>query len=177
MSRAAANGSGVTLAAPTEATAGEHPHHTRELRLWLRMLTATNLVQAELRSRFRERFATTLPRFDVLAQLDKTPDGLTLGELSRRMMVSNGNVTGLVERLVEDGLIERRRAANDRRSAIVRLTGRGREAFDTMAAEHADWVAELFDGLAADEVDRLMELLGRAKASVQNAHARRTPEE
>ena len=95
-----------------------------ELRLWLRLLTCTTLIEGEVRRRLRDEFDVTLPRFDLMAQLDKAPDGMTLGELSQRMMVSNGNVTGLVERLVAQGLLDRRASPNDRRAQIVSLTGR-----------------------------------------------------
>ena len=143
-----------------------------DLRLWLRLLATTNLVEAELRRRLRARFGVTLPRFDLLAQLAKAPYGLSLSEVSRRMMVSNGNVTGLVERLVEDGLIARRASPDDRRSAIVALTEAGRRSFDEMAAEHAEWVAELFGDLAPPAKREMMDLIGRTKASVA-AHTER----
>jgi len=96
--------------------------HKTELRLWLRMLTCTTLIENEVRRRLREAFDITLPRFDVLAQLDRSPEGMTLGELSQRMMVSNGNMTGLVDRLVEQGLLRRRPSPTDRRAQIVSLT-------------------------------------------------------
>ncbi len=92
--------------APTEISA-EPPAHRSEVRLWLRLLTTANTIEAEIRRRLRDRFDTTLPRFDLLAQLERAPDGIQLGELSRRMMVSNGNVTGLVERLAQEELIDR----------------------------------------------------------------------
>ena len=89
------------------ALAGTPAGHKEDLRLWLRLLSCSNLIGAEIRRRFRERLGTTLPRFDLMAQLDREPDGLTLGEISRRMMVSNGNVTALSTSLVADGWIER----------------------------------------------------------------------
>ena len=101
-----------------------------------------------MRRRLRDSFDVTLPRFDLMAQLDKAPNGMTLGELSQRMMVSNGNVTGLAERLVEQGLLDRRAAPNDRRAQIVSLTAEGRRAFRAMARTHEDWIAELFAGLS-----------------------------
>jgi len=121
----------------------ENPHdHKAELRLWLRLLTCTNLMEAEIRKRLRERFDTTLPRFDLMAQLYRTEDGMLLGELSQRMMVSNGNVTGLVDRLVQEGLIERQVTETDRRAARVRMTARGRSVFSEMAEAHGDWISE-----------------------------------
>lgn len=159
-----------------ETKAQERPRdHKAELRLWLRMLACTNLIESEIRRRLREGFSVTLPRFDLMAQLEKAPEGLSLGEISRRMMVSNGNITGLVERLVQDGLVERRAAEGDRRSVFVRLTPAGRESFAEMARAHADWVAEIFDGLRNSEIERLLELLAATKASARAAQGRGAP--
>jgi DNA-binding MarR family transcriptional regulator len=136
-----------------------------ELRLWLRLLATTNLVERELRRRLAARFSSTLPRFDLMAQLAKAPgDGLTLGEISRRMMVTNGNVTGLVDRLVEAGQVERRPTPGDRRAQRIVLTEAGRALFAAMAAEHGRWVAELLSGVSPAERDALMGLLARVKA-------------
>lgn len=141
--------------------------HRDELRLWLRLLTCTTLIETDVRSRLRARFDVTLPRFDLMAQLEKAPDGLTLGELSRRMMVSNGNITGLVERLVESGHLARQPHATDRRVAFVRLTGAGHAAFAEMAAEHAGWIAGLFSAMPPDDLRTLLRLLGQLKQSVR----------
>jgi DNA-binding MarR family transcriptional regulator len=140
--------------------------HKLELRLWLRMLTCSTMIEAEIRRRLRVVFGVTLPRFDLMAQLEKAPEGLTLGQLSRRMMVSNGNVTGLVERLSRDGLLERRINAADGRSALVALTDAGRAAFAKMAKAHGDWIAELLSELSDAEIEDLIGLLGKSKASV-----------
>ncbi len=150
-----------------ETRALDHGDHRDELRLWLRMLTCSTLIEAEIRKRLRENFDVTLPRFDLMAQLEKTSQGLTLGELSRRMMVSAGNVTGLVDRLVQDGLLEKRVVPQDKRSALVCLTPKGHESFAEMAAAHGDWISELFHGLDAADMENLMTLLGRSKASVR----------
>lgn len=143
--------------------------HATELRLWLRLLACTNLIEVEMRRRLRERFDTTLPRFDLLAQLERFEDGLLLGELSRRMMVSNGNVTGLVERLVQAGLIERNVSEADRRAVRVRLTEKGRQDFAEMATAHAAWIGELFSGFSESEQKALWSRLGELKASVLGA--------
>ncbi len=148
---------------------GDHADHKAELRLWLRLLTCTTMIETEIRRRMRERFDITLPRFDLMAQLERVPDGMTLGELSRRMMVSNGNVTGLVDRLVAEGLLQRRQSDTDRRAHYVSLTEAGRRSFAAMAAEHEDWVADLFADLGPGEVASLMSLLGAAKRSVQRS--------
>ncbi len=143
-----------------------------DLRLWLRLLTCTTLIEGEVRTRLRARFDVTLPRFDLMAQLEQAPEGLTLGELSQRMMVSNGNITGLVERLVETGHVRRVPHATDRRIAYVRLTEAGLAAFAEMARQHADWIATLFSGLPASEIRALLGQLGRLKQSVRQAIAR-----
>ena len=155
-----------------ETKAAERPvDHKAELKLWLRLLTCCNLIEADIRRRLAAQFAVTLPRFDLLAQLDKVPDGLTLGETSRRMMVSNANVTTLVERLVADGLISRRTDPHDRRTSYISLTPEGRTAFAAMARAHEQWIAELFHGLDARDLASLMQLLGKTKASVGRATA------
>jgi DNA-binding MarR family transcriptional regulator len=157
-----------------ELKVAERPQdHVMELRLWLRLLATANLIEVEVRQRLRERFQTTLPRFDLLAQLERVEDGLLLGELSRRMMVSNGNVTGLVERLAHSGLIERNVSSADRRAVRVRLTEKGRRSFAEMAAAHADWIAELFAGLSQEEQEALWSRLGSLKSSVLAAAKRR----
>lgn len=143
----------------------------RELRLWLRLLTCTTLIEGSIRRRLRERFGETLPRFDLLAQLAKVPEGMTLSELSRRMMVSNGNLTALVERLVAAGLIERQTSPSDRRAQVVRLSPAGAEAFARMAAEHEGWILQMTAGLTADESEQLMRLLARLKGSAKAALA------
>jgi DNA-binding MarR family transcriptional regulator len=144
--------------------------HKDELRLWLRMLACTTLIEGCIRRRLREQFGTTLPRFDMLAQLERAPpEGLTLGELSRRMMVSNGNITGLAARLEAEGLVERRAMQGDRRAQVLRLTLRGRRDFRRQSGVHEAWVAELFQDLSAADRAALFRLLGRAKASVRAA--------
>ena len=153
-----------------ETVAAERPaDHKDELRLWLRLLTCTNMVESMVRARLRARFGVTLPRFDLMAQLYKAGDGMILGDLSRRMMVSNGNVTGLVDRLVADGQVEREAHPRDRRATVVRLTPAGRRAFAAMAAEHEAWVAEAFAGLQPGDTAALMSGLARLKASVRRA--------
>jgi len=157
-----------TTALDAETKVAEAPgDHKDELRLWLRLLTCTTMIEREVRGRLRERFDITLPRFDLMAQLDRAANGMTLGELSRRMMVTNGNVTGLVERLAAEGALSRRQAANDRRAHMVRLTEKGRRQFRKMAQAHESWIADLFAGLSTSEVEALLELLGKAKASAR----------
>ena len=160
----------TTIPLDAETKAAERPgDHKAELRLWLRLLTCTNLIEGEIRRRLRDSFDVTLPRFDLMAQLDKTPSGMTLGELSSRMMVSNGNVTGLVERLVTDGMLTRRAAPNDRRAQIVSLTAEGRRTFRAMARTHEGWIAEIFAGLSTTETEMLMRMLAKTKTSAGDA--------
>lgn len=151
------------------ALAQSPPGHKAELRLWLRLLTCTTLVEGEIRARLRRDFDTTLPRFDLMAALDRAPAGMTLGEISKRMMVSNGNVTGLATRLEAEGLVERRARPGDRRAQLLRLTAKGRREFARQSAAHEAWIAELLDGLGAEDRGALFRLLGRAKASVRAA--------
>ena len=134
-----------------------------ELRLWLRLLTCTNLLEGEIRRRLRQEFATTLPRFDLLAQLDRTSGGLTLTELSNRMMVSNGNLTGLVDRLVGNNLVER--LPDDGRSTRVALTALGKKHFDAMTPAHESWINGMLEGLDKDDIGHLHHLLGKLKIS------------
>jgi DNA-binding MarR family transcriptional regulator len=151
------------------ALAGTPAGDKEDLRLWLRMLSSVNLVEAEIRRRFRERLGTTLPRFDLMAQLDREPDGLTLGEISRRMMVSNGNVTGLAASLVADGWVERRAHATDRRTQFLTLTPHGRFIFGRQSAEHEGWIAELFASVSSRDRASLHRLLGAVKSGVRQA--------
>lgn len=151
------------------ALANAPPGHKDELRLWLRLLTCTTLIEGEIRARLRRDFDTTLPRFDLMAALDRAKDGMTLGEISRRMMVSNGNVTGLAARLEAEGLVERRAQPGDRRVQRLRLTPKGRRDFARQSAAHESWIAELLDGLAGEERAALFRLLGQAKLSVRGA--------
>jgi DNA-binding MarR family transcriptional regulator len=141
--------------------------HHDALRVWLRLLTCTMTIERGIRARLRERFALTLPRFDLMAQLERHPAGLKMSELSRRLMVTGGNVTGLTDQLVDEGWVERRAIPGDRRAFAVRLTPKGKAAFDVMATEHERWVIEMMDGITGPERDALHALLGRLKASLQ----------
>src|ERR1700742_3882294 len=158
----------------SETKAVELPgDHGNELRLWLRLLTCTTLIEGEVRSRLREGFDVTLPRFDLMAQLDRAPEGMTLSDVSKRMMVSNGNVTGLVDRLVESGHLDRRTSDTDRRVQVIRLTKIGRAEFRKMAAEHETWIAGMFSDLSSKDVRELMRLLAKTKASARKSAQQR----
>ena len=140
-----------------------HVEHPDELRLWLRLLTCTQLLEKQVRGLLRERFETTLPRFDLMAQLERAPDGLKMNELSRRMMVTRGNVTGITDQLAAEGLVDRVEVAGDRRAYRVCLTPKGRRLFNDMARRHEQWVVEAFAALSGKEVATLHKLLGKVK--------------
>ncbi|MEP3428629.1 MAG: MarR family transcriptional regulator [Roseibium sp.] len=123
------------------------PMSKMRLRLWLRLLKATSGIEAEIRRRLRDECETTLPRFDVLSALSRYPDGLKMSEISALLKVSNGNVTGIVERLVDDGLALRLAVPGDKRANRVKLTGEGQSAFSDLAAKHEYWIDELMVGL------------------------------
>jgi len=153
-----------------ETKVAERPHdHKDELRLWLRLFTCKEMIEAEVRRRLRETFDVTLPRFDLMAQLDRAPKAMTLGELSQRMMVSNGNVTGLVDRLVDQGLVSRQPSPKDRRAQLVTLTAQGRRFFRAMARTNGDWIGEMFTDLSSSDIETLMRLLAKTKASARKA--------
>ena len=136
-----------------------HSAGKEKLRLWIRLLRTSRTIEAELRDRLSKEFDTTLPRFDVLAALYRAPDGMLMSDLSRFLLVSNGNVTGIVDRLVSEGLISRARRDGDRRTSIVRLTPRGRESFQAMAAAHERWVGELLADVSKSDAQRLASML------------------
>ncbi|MEO6866296.1 MAG: MarR family transcriptional regulator [Gemmatimonadaceae bacterium] len=143
------------------------------LRTWLRMLACTNIIEGRVRGALREKFDTTLPRFDLLAQLDAAscdaPSGLTMSELSRRLMVTNGNLTGLVDRLVREGLVARVSSPPDRRAQIVSLTSAGKAALNAMTPDHALWLRNMFQDLTEADRRHLYTLLGKLKRSAQVA--------
>ncbi len=139
----------------------------RELRLWLRLLSTANLVSGQIRRNLRVHFGVTLPRFDLMAQLYREPNGLRLSELSRRMMVSNGNVTGLVERLVQEGLVLRETDPDDRRAFVVRLSKEGNARFAAFAEENERFIVTLFQSLDRATMAALMDSLEKLKTSAR----------
>lgn len=140
-----------------------HSEHAQELRLWLRLLACAQLIEKRVRAGLREQFDTTLPRFDLMAQLERHPEGLKMKELSHRLMVTGGNVTGITDQLAAEGLVERTSVEGDRRAFRVRLTERGRALFTAMAEQHEHWIVQAFEGLPARELDQLHRLLGKVK--------------
>lgn len=138
------------------------------VRVWLRLLSCTMAIEKEVQRRFAEQ-GMTLPRFDVLAALDRHPEGMTMGALSRALLVSNGNVTQLAQKLVLDGLVEMRTLPSDRRSSIVRLTPDGQSRFAKLADSHHKWVDQMLAGLDFTQRERLYVALGVLKMSIARA--------
>ena len=145
------------------------------LKLWLRLLACTTQVESEIRRRLRVRFDTSLPRFDYLAQLARHPQGLRMNLLSRYLMVTGGNVTGLTDQLVKEALVERTLDADDRRSYLVVLTEKGRSEFAAMAVEHEQWLTDMFGGLPQASKDALYEHLGHLRVHLAHGQSATEP--
>ena len=163
-----------TRAGRDDYESGVDGNDRMELRVWLRLITCFNLLDGAVRQRLHQAHATTLPRFDVLAQLDRTSAPMSMSELSRRLMVTNANITGLIDRLAREGLVERRPSDQDRRRQMVELTPEGRRQFEAMAEDHRVWLADMTAGLDRAEMAALFGLLGRLKESI--LHARENEE-
>lgn len=136
------------------------------LRLWLRLLSCSHLIENRVRKALSAQFKTTLPRFDLMAQLERAPQGLQMGELSRRMLVTGGNITGIVDQLERAGLIVRTEDPGDRRVYLVKLTKEGRRQFAHMATEHESWIVQLLAGIPKREQRALNETLSRLRAQL-----------
>ncbi len=152
-------------------TRASDDHHLA-LKVWLRLLACTTKLEGEIRARLRGEFETTLPRFDLMAQLERVPAGLTMSELSRRLMVTGGNVTGITDMLESEGLVARVDHPTDRRAYTVKLTAAGRRAFARMAGAHERWIVDLLGGLDTHEQEQLYRTLARLK---QHLNARTSP--
>jgi len=147
------------------------PAAKQKLRLWLRLLRASRAIEVELRERLRVAFGVTLPKFDVMAALDRKRAGMTMTELSRFLMVSNGNVTGIVDRLVSEGMVVRLAHEGDRRTTFVRLTPRGAQQFQVIAKAHEAWVNEILAGFSTADTEVLIELLSNLGAGSRKVPA------
>jgi DNA-binding MarR family transcriptional regulator len=145
-----------------------HDDHHLSVRLWLRMLACTNRIENFVRQNLQSKFETTLPRFDLMAQLERAPQGLKMSELSQRMMVTGGNVTGITDGLEKDGLVVREVDPTDRRVFYVKLSAEGQRQFRRMAAEHEQWVIGLFEGMSMKHKNQLVELLGELKRNIRS---------
>ena len=141
----------------------------QSLRLWLKLLSCSTAIEKKARTMLARRFDTTLPRFDVMAALDREPEGLTMGALSEHLLVSNGNVTAIVARLLEDCLVTRTQDKTDRRVLRVKLTAKGKRDFRLYAAAHEAWIEQLLDDLGDTEIHQLLSGLGRVKTSIERS--------
>lgn len=144
----------------TRATADDH----EDLRLWLRLLTVHKLIGNAVRRRLRAEFDMSLARFDLMAQLERNPAGIRMGELSKRLMVTTGNITQLADPLETEGLVERVAEPDNRRACRIRLTAKGCKRFDIVARAHETWIAGLFSGLSRQDKRQLFAALAKHKA-------------
>ncbi|MBI2970093.1 MAG: MarR family transcriptional regulator [Gammaproteobacteria bacterium] len=152
----------------------EHiPYEKQGLRLWLRVVSCSQVVEQEIRTMLREKFDMTMPRFELLATLDRVPAGLTMGELSQWLMVTKGNITGIAERLSEDGFIRRQPTPTDRRSFVVTLTAKGRKAYKEMEREYEQLLDRLFADVSEDESDMFAGVLTRVREAVEEIRSDR----
>ena len=156
----------MALAAKPAGRAAARPVSKQRLRLWLRLLLARRAIEAELRERLRVQFAITLPQFDVMAALARKDDGITMTELSRALMVSNGNVTGIIDRLSSRQYVARQASAKDRRRFIVRLTPKGQAQFSIIAKAHEEWVDELLSGFKPEEAETVVTKFENLNATI-----------
>jgi DNA-binding MarR family transcriptional regulator len=160
-------GGGAATLVDLETRATEDDHQA--LRLWLRLRSCTMHIETRVRSGLRSEFSTTLPRFDLMAQLERHPDGLCMTELSKRLMVSRGNVTGITDQLEGEGMVERNLDRSDRRAITVKLTASGLKCFRVMAAQHEEWIVELLSGLNPQNKQGMMEILRKLKTRLNLA--------
>lgn len=144
--------------------------HKDRLRLWIRLLRAARVVEGELRDRLKTQFEMTLPRFDVMSALYRERDGMLMSDLSRFLLVSNGNVTGIIDRLVSDGFVVRSNRDGDRRTSIVRLTQAGEIRFAAMAQAHENWIEELLKDISEDDARRLSLMLKAFRSNWEAEH-------
>lgn len=153
-----------------EKSVGSAAEHSKEsLRTWLRLLSCETMIEQRVRTLLRQNFSVTLPQFDVLAELERAGAPMTMSQLSKELMVSNGNVTGVIDRLEKTGFARRVRAEHDRRIQYIDLTPRGRREFNKMAAQHERWVADLLADVSPADMNKLQQLLLKARQSVADA--------
>jgi DNA-binding MarR family transcriptional regulator len=162
----------VTVAAKTRPKRLTNSVSKQRLRLWLRLLRTARAIEAELRERLRVQFAITLPQFDVVAALAREEEGMTMTELSRFLMVSNGNVTGIIDRLVAEKLVLRQAPTEDRRAFIVRLTPKGASQFAVIAKVHEGWVDSLLSDFDGAEAETMIQHLDGLGTRIRNSGSR-----
>lgn len=144
----------------------------QSLKVWLRLLSCSTQVETTIRKRLRQEAGITLARFDFMAQLHRHPDGLAMSVLSRYLMVTGGNVTGLADELEKEGLVERTADPNDGRSSRVSMTRKGRRLFDKLAATHESWIVSMFGGMSTTDMRQLYDLLGRLRVQLAEGQER-----
>lgn len=160
---------------PTELTSSKLPDlesrltptSCDHLRTWLRFLSCGRLIENEVRSRLRREFNTTLPRYDLMAHLEKHPKGIKMSDLSRHLMVTNGNITGITDQLVKEGLVQRIKLPHDRRSSLLKLTSKGYIQLAEISAAHNEWICSVFGQLPNSTIQQLMLSLNELKAQSQ----------
>ena len=158
----------MSVTARARNYSGARPASKQRLRLWLRLLRSSRAIEAELRERLRLNFGITLPQFDVMAALYRRPDGMTMTELSRLLLVSNGNVTGIIDRLVADRLVQRQAPAEDRRALNVRLTSKGTAQFASIAKVHETWVDKLLSDFSGADAEAMIGHLDGLASRIRN---------
>lgn len=137
--------------------------------MWLRLLSCETVLEQRVRTLFRQHFEVTLPQFDVLSELERADRPLTMSQLSKELMVSNGNVTGVIDRLSKNNLVRRVRSREDRRIQYIELTDEGRREFRLMAKKHEGWIRDLLAELPLDDMRQLQELLLRTRRAIAAA--------
>lgn len=145
--------------------AGDSRRSKEAIRTWLRLLSCETVIEQQLRSLLRNQFSVTLPQFDVLSELERAGTQMTMSELSNKLMVSNGNVTGVIDRLEKNGYVTRTRAEHDRRVQFIGLTEKGLREFDEMANSHEAWLSELLSELSLNDMSSLQNLLLKTRNS------------
>lgn len=152
---------------PDSSTSISEAASKSRLRLWLRLLKTSRRIEEELRRRMRAELGTTMPRFDVMSALARAPEGLKMSEISKRLRVSNGNITGIVDKLVEEGIVRRVAVPGDRRANLVQLTNSGAVQFAEHAERHEQWINEILEGLTADDVSGMIQRLDHLSATLE----------
>jgi len=152
-----------------ESSTSSKTRSKQTLRLWLRLFSCQSMIEDRIRTLLRNQHGITLPQFDVLAELENVDRSLTMTELSKLLVVSNGNITGVIDRLERDQFLTRIRSEKDRRVQHIRLTSQGKARFLKIAAEHEQWVAQLLSDINPKEVDQMIELLKNTKESILNS--------
>lgn len=149
-----------------------NPNGRDSLRLWLQLITLTTVVEKKIRRNLKMEFETTLPRFDIMATLERSSKKMTMGELTKKLLVSKGNVTGVVASLVKQGLLKRERDEGDKRTHYLSLTARGRREFAKQAKAHQSWINDYFSGLEKGQLSAMVDQLSKLKETTSQNQER-----